>query len=96
MKTTILENWSVCTEIEDLYTPPELISPRLQGKVYGHPNSERHYDGKFIVTSAPVGQRNGKVVTYSGTEYELGTVDPKFEKLYPNSRERVFKNLPQV
>ena len=94
-KETILENWSVCSA-GDEYTPPELMSPRLQGNVYGHPNFNRHYDGKHIVTSTPIGQRNSKVITRSGTEYTLGKVDPEFEKQYPNSRERVFNSLPKV
>jgi hypothetical protein len=94
-KDTILENWSVCY-YGDEYTPPELSVALLQGSVFNHPNPNRHPDGKHVVTSRPIGQRNGKIVTRSGTEYDLGAVDPEFEKQYPNSRERVFKNLPQV
>jgi hypothetical protein len=92
-----LKNWSYGTSQKvDAYTAPEMIFTQLQGNVYGHPNSQRHPDGKFIVTSAVKGKRNGLVVTQSGSEYELIDVDPGYEKEYPNAFERLMKTLPEI
>ena len=56
-------------------------------------NSPLHKAGKFVTTSSVVGI-NGKLIeTRSGTLYKLGTVDPNYEALYPNARERMFKSI---
>ena len=84
-----LENWSV-TYRGDLYTPPELQVPILQGFVTGHP---LHDDGKFITTSSIKGlTEDGKVQTRNSV-YELGTVDPKWDALYPNAKQRFLDSL---
>jgi hypothetical protein len=93
MKTQ-LKNWSFGA-LEDYYTAPELLVPRLQGNVYNHTN-KRHYDEKFIVTSKLMGKRNGLVVTHSGSEYELLEVDPEYEKQFPNAKKRLFNQLKEV
>lgn len=95
MKSPKLENWSFTIKERDPYTPPKASTPVLQGNVYGHPNPKNH-DGKFIVTSRLMGKRNGHVVTQSGSEYELGEVDPNYEKAFPNAKERLFKQLKDV
>jgi hypothetical protein len=92
---TQLKNWSFGVS-GDAYTPPEMMEPRLSGKVYNHPNPTRHYDGKEIVTSRIVGKRKGLVVTQSGSEYELLDVDPEYEKLYPNAKERLINQLKEI
>ena len=79
-----LENWSVCST-GDMYTPPELRRPVLQGQVYGHPNFE---DGAPLTSSYIVKMEGELVVTRSGSKYELGTVDPEWEKAFPNAAER--------
>lgn len=82
-----LENWSlVIVGDVDPYTPPELVKLRAYGKVYGHPNFK---DGDYITTSSIVRVDNGHLVTHFGSEYELGEVDPNYEKRFPNARERV-------
>ena len=44
-----------------------------------------------------VTSRNGdKVVTKSGSEYELGAVDAAYESLFPNARERLLTGLRPV
>jgi hypothetical protein len=91
-----LKNWSYGSGEVNPYTPPELIVTRLAGNVYNYPNPNRHPDGKFITTSAVMGKRNGKVVTYSGSEYELLDVDPEYEKLFPNAKERLMNRLPNI
>ena len=74
-----LENWSVVSNASP-YTAPEAIVPSLQGTVYGHPN---HEDGKHVITSHIVAVYGRKVQTWSGSIYELGTVDTKYQEAYP-------------
>lgn len=95
MKTQ-LKNWSFTMRGDDPYQPPESYIPVLQGNVYGHVNPNRHHDGKFIITSRLIGKRNGLAVTQSGSEYDLVDVDPNYEKMYPNAKERLFAQLKDV
>jgi hypothetical protein len=87
-----LEKWSLCCDAPDPYKAPEQQQqqqiPHLQGFVYNHPNFK---DGDPLTTSRIVKMENGLVVTRSGSKYELGEVDPEWEKLFPNAAER-FKN----
>jgi len=85
-----IENWSVINCPGSPYDPPELWIPRLHGKVYGHPRFE---EGKDIATSRIVGIEGELLVTHSGSQYELGIVDPDYEKAYPDARKRLFKSL---
>jgi hypothetical protein len=67
VKVQITE-WSVGTIGGDAYDPPEVLDKRVQGCVKGHP---RKPDGTFVVTS-PIRRVDGRrIVTRSGTEYEL-------------------------
>jgi hypothetical protein len=90
-----LKNWSFTANGDDGYKAPEQLIPCLQGNVYGHPNP-KHHDGKFIVTSKLIGKRNGLAITQSGSEYELGDVDPNYEKAFPNAKDRLFTQLKDV
>lgn len=90
-----LENWSFTAKGNDGFKAPEQLIPCLQGNVFGHSNPKNH-DGKFIATSRLMGKRNGRVVTQTGSEYELGEVDPNYEKAFPNARERLFTQLKKV
>ncbi len=88
-----LENWGLCCgqALRNPYMAPELQKIYLCGTVYGHPN---HQDGKFITTSRVIavrkkGHRETMVDTRSGSVYVLGTVDPEYEKLFPNALQRV-------
>lgn len=94
MSTSIrLENWAVIVQ-GDPYQAPELQKQRLAGKGHGeHPRLGK-IEGEDMMTSSIVGQRAGCVVTSSGGVYSLGTVDPEYEKLYPNAKERLFATLP--
>ena len=84
-----LEDWSI-TAHKDPFRAPELTIQRLSGKIYGHPNYE---DGDEITTS-PISDSNGdKIVTESGSEYELGEVNQVYEALFPNARARLFANF---
>lgn len=78
-----LERWSVSGGI-DPYLAPEMIVPRLHGYVYGHP----HYpNGQGITTSRILKVEGGFVHTHNSI-YELGEIDPLYEKQFPNAKER--------
>lgn len=72
------------------YDAPETIKLYFGGNVFGHPFFK---DGDRIITSHITSYSNGKFYTFSGTEYELGKVDEKYEKQFPNAYERVLKSL---
>lgn len=90
-----LENWSFTAKGNDGFKAPEQLIPCLQGNVFGHSNPKNH-DGKFIATSRLMGKRNGRVVTQTGSEYELGEVDPNYEKAFPNAKERLLSKLNEI
>jgi hypothetical protein len=85
-----LENWSVVFSETDPYLAPELQKIALHGNVYGHP---RFDDGSSVTTSTIKELRGELIITNSGSEYELGEVDPEYEKRYPEARQRIFKSL---
>lgn len=72
-----------------LYTSPELITQHLVGELEC---------GKKVTTSAIVGTYEGKIVTRSGSHYELIDVDSDYEKAFPNAKRRMFdaKNVPPI
>lgn len=84
-----LERWSVFDDA-DPYRAPEDQAKRLQGYVYGNPRFE---EGEHVYTTAIVGIAGGLMVTRSGSRYELGEVDPAYEKLYPNAKERLLASV---
>lgn len=77
MSTPILHNWSVYLAP---YKPPVEGFECIVGDVYGHPNSERHPDGKTIQTSSLVGAKGRTVTTRAGSTYRLGRIDPKYRR----------------
>ena len=86
-----MENWSVVFGEVDPYTPPELATTHLRGKVYGH---DRFTDGEVILTSAITGVCGDHVITTSGSAYELGEPDPEYEYLFPDAKNRVLSCHP--
>lgn len=88
-----LENWGVVFKFTgDPYQPPETYSQYLNGTVFGHHEIP---DGTPNVTTSHIKSvhlKEEKVVTASGSVYELGTAAPEYEKLFPNARERFFKS----
>ena len=65
----------------------------MHGFVSGHPCCA---DGKEVTTSCVVGRAGNKVVTKSGSEYELGTVDPAYESMFPGAPQRVLARLSRI
>ncbi len=86
-----LNKWSI--GMRNPYIAPELQTAHLQGVVTGH---SRKKDGEKVVTSAIRGQRWGYVVTASGSYYDLGEVDPEYERRYPHAKERLMKSLEAI
>ena len=80
-----LENWSLT---HGLYQAPEQ-GCHLIGNVYGHPTRP---DGRRVRTSTVVriDRITETIETRSGSIYGLGEVDPDYEKMFPDSRKRVF------
>jgi signal peptidase I len=74
---------------------PEQITAHLDGLVYNHPRYPFE-QGKPVSTSPIVGKRGDKVVTRSGTEYELGAVLADYEAQFPNAKERLLQSLKTV
>ena len=81
-----INNWSIIQD-DDPFTAPEFRKRRLQGIVTGHPNID---DGEHATTSSIVSNAGKKITTSSGSVYELGAVDPDYEKAFPNASERVW------
>jgi hypothetical protein len=75
MKIKIRE-WAVVDPNANANTAPEQLVPRLQGRVYGHPQRP---EGDLVVTS-PIVAADGRIVTTrSGSVYELdGPPDPRY------------------
>ena len=79
-----LENWALMV---NFFTyPVDRTRVNLCGEVYGHPT---RLDGTTIFTSSIVDIKNNLVVTKSGSRYELGKPEAKYEAAFPNAKERV-------
>lgn len=85
-----LEHWSVLSRAQWNLQPPEAEGLSLCGLVQGHPH---HADGREVTTSPVIGLTAQRVVTRSGSEYELGQASPTYERLFPNARARLLAKL---
>lgn len=81
-----LENWSVLVD----HDGPNRY---LKGVVSGHP---RLPDGAEIRSTSIQGRRETRIVTLSGSEYELGTPDPQYLRFFPNALSHVLEGLPEM
>jgi hypothetical protein len=88
-----LDCWCLISRALPSLPPPEQERCCLHGYVTGHP---RCGDGKEITTSLVVSRTGDKVLTKSGSEYELGNVNAAYEALYPDARERLLACLSSV
>ena len=89
-----LKNWFTSrAEPDNVYKPPENGALILAGEVYDRAGFE---DGERVKTSAIVARNGDKVVTASGTEYELGDIEPGFAEKYPDARQHLLNQLPDV
>lgn len=81
----ILKNWKIKSVIDE-YLAPELRRIWVSGAVYNH---KKHSDGKRISTSFIIDADGTKVLTSSGSVYQLeGDPHPEYakwlEENYPN------------
>ncbi len=83
-----LENWAIVHD-DDPYLAPELRKQKLHGQCFGHPRFE---DGEAITTSS-IQSIDGEVIVTRNTRYVLGQVDPAYENLYPNAKNRLLNSL---
>lgn len=87
-----LDNWSIVSTPFDQYQPPEAQPKFVQGTVSGHPIFP---DGHDIVTAAIEKaielEGRTRIFTWNGFMYELGTVNPDYEKMFPGAAMRVIK-----
>lgn len=71
-----------------------LGTKKISGKVYGNPEFE---EGEPITTSSVIGKtEDGKLITKSGSIYELGNPAEDYERAYPSARDRVLEQLDVV
>lgn len=84
-----IERWSMVSRARSHHAP-EIGLFSLCGRVYGHPSFD---EGHSIITSAIVKRKGDSIVTESNSVYELGEVDPEYEKLFPNAKERLLAQL---
>jgi hypothetical protein len=85
-----LDQWCVLSRNLPALLAPEQERRCLHGRVSGHP---RCCDGKEVTTSLLIGRHGNKVVTKSGSEYELGEADAAYEALYPQAKQRLLDAL---
>lgn len=89
-----IENWAVVVDqSKHRYQAPEQCRYFLTGEVFDHP---RFTDGEKITTTSITGKREGRVVTLSGSEYELGTPAEDYEKFSPQAKGRVLGSLVEL
>src|SRR3712207_565876 len=95
-----LENWFISQrdsstgELPNEWSIPELVYMCSHGAVYGSQNP-RFPDGKRIRTG-PIQDYNPETeefITESSTHYVLREVDPEYEKMYPNSKQRLINSI---
>ena len=72
-----IEDWSTTSSGQD-HVHPELRDRSLHGKVYGHPS----FDGGECITSSSLVSMDlkNKLAESRNTIFELGAIDPEFEK----------------
>lgn len=87
-----ITNWVLIAHA-DRSPLPQGHSRKLRGDVYGHP---RFPDGYRVTTTRIVGTRDGRIVTRSGSHYELGDPQPLYEAVFPGAKQRLLENLTQV
>ena len=72
-----LDDWSMVPDRDpDPYQAPELVQPRLYGRVSGHP---LHEDGTYVTTS-PLLASAGREVETQNTVYNLGLMSSGYKE----------------
>lgn len=77
-----VEDWFIGAA-DSPFTAPTERRGNLHGRVYGHASIP---DGEEITSSRIAGVADGRLVTVSGSKYELGEPLAAYELAYPNAR----------
>lgn len=86
-----LERWAVVdSQPFDVFRAPECAVPCLRGEVFGHP---RHPNGTRVTTSPIVGRDGDRVVTASGSVYELGEMEPGYAGFIKEDKAAVLNRI---
>lgn len=83
------DNWR--RGVDPDLSPKSDRTQHLSGRIS---QDDRFFDGDRVTTSTIKGKCGGKVLTNSGTLYDLGEPEAAYEKEFPNARERLFNSLP--
>jgi hypothetical protein len=78
-----IENWSIVPYPNHVYLAPEARPPCLAGICEGHE----------IITSPIRKLYDENSIQTINSIYQLGQVDPEYEKMYPGARSRLFNSL---
>lgn len=90
MTQKTIHGWAVVIDSNDPYKAPELWTQKISGLLDSEDSDH------WIKTSSIKGKRGEFLVTNSGSEYILGSVNPEYELQFPNARKRLFDSLPEV
>ena len=89
-----IEHWVLLNSFSQVVSPNEPLFCRIRGLVYGNLLFE---DGQQVVTSHVIATKNGKVVTRSDSQYELGVPDKGYQKTFPfDVKQAMMANLPRL
>ncbi len=73
-----IENWSVCTHKDNIWTAPEIQVKFLKGTVYGHPvfpDGQEVYTSSLVLLDIP-----NKIAETRNSSYVLGEIDPEYKQ----------------
>ena len=69
---------------------PVCVRLRMVGSCMGGPTvTLASMTAEWVTTSPITAVEGGIATTLSGSQYELGEVDPQYEAAFPNARERL-------
>ena len=90
MAAVKLDCWCITSKGGAALVPPDWNPRYLFGVVQGHPC---HVDGREVTTSRLLCRNGSRVITRSGSAYELGEPHAMYEAEYPNAKRRLLNSL---
>lgn len=92
-KVTRMDDWCI-TGADQFMVDPTTPDSHLMGVATNH---QVYADGTNVRSSQIQGKRGEHLVTYTGSEYELGEPMPKYVTLYgPDPRARLMESLKEI
>ena len=93
MSVIKIEDWTVVPLPANAWTADQVRPLHLVGRVSHHP----HWPvGGVATTSQVIGRRGDRIVTRSGSVYELGKASAGCEAQFPDVLKRLFQTLPEI